>query len=172
MGLFLRRVLSLVAALVVMAGFYAFTVLVEGGDNRRGGDFLVREDPSPVTPISEVASSDARVLARAFGASMPVPGSPSQGSVASGSYHGYVTRTLQMQGAAGSVRGVRPAAAAPSIMPQDAVFLASDKALLGFPAMAAMEGGREIYALLTNDAAFLIVPSVPGNLAGFAPGDP
>lgn len=172
MGLLLRRAFAFIAALVVMGGFYAFAVLVEGGQDRRAEEFLVREDPVPMTPMEEIVSDDARVLTRAFGASMPVPGAPLRGSVVSGSYHGYGTRIVRMQGAAGSVAGIRPASAAPSIMPADAVFLSGGEALLGFPALESGPEGQKIFALLTADAAFLIIPNSPEGLSGFAPGDP
>ncbi len=172
MGLILRRILSFLTALAAMAAFYAFAVLVEGGDARRGGEFTVRDDPSPVTPAEEFTSGDARSLTRAFGASMPVPGSPLRGTVTQGGYHGYMTREIAMQGAAGSVRGIRPSSAAAGIMPKDAVFLASGEALLGFPALRAENVGQVMYALVTNDAAFLIIPNTPqGGLNGFAPDD-
>jgi hypothetical protein len=162
-----RRILAALLSLIVMAAFYVFAVMMEDEESKRTGEFLVAEERKPLTRMEDLKSADAVELARAFGAAIPLPEGLSDGLVQSGTYHGYPTRLVTLQGTLAQVRGIRPASAAPGLMPRDAVFLASGQALLGYPLLAAQGANGVMYSLLTEEAAFLIFPAAPPEPGGF-----
>ncbi len=171
-GRLLRRVLAFLLSILVMAAFYLVAVMMENEETRRSDRFLVEAAAVPLHRMEAVESADGRQLARAFGAALPLPEGLSSGRVEAGAYHGYVTRTVSAEGSAARVTGIRPASAAPGILPPEAVFAATDKALMGFPLLHAQEGGQEVYALVTGEAAFLIQPLAPPETGGFIPTEP
>ena len=162
-----RRLLAALLSLVVMAGFYVFAVMMEGEETKRTDEFLVAEEKETLTRIQDVQSADANELASAFGAALPLPEGLSEGLVGSGTYHGYTTRLITLKGTLSQVRGIRPASAAPALMPKDAVFLAGGQALLGYPLLAGLGEDGMVYSLLTGEAAFLILPAQPPETGGF-----
>ena len=159
-------------SLIVMGAFYVFSVMMEDEQSKRSDEFLVQAAEEPLRKMDAVRSADARALAQAFGAALPVPEGLQGGEVMSGSYHGYTTRSVTLEGKNARVTGVRPASAAPGLMQKDLLFLASDKALLGYSLMAAETDGGAVYSLLRDDAAFLITPLAPPDPGGFTLAEP
>jgi len=172
LGRVLRRVLAFLLSLLVMTAFYLVAVMMENEETRRSERFLVEAAAAQLLKIEPVESADGRLLARAFGAALPLPEGLGSGRVESGAYHGYITRTVSLEGTAARVTGVRPASAAPGIMPPEAVFMATDRALMGVPLLRAREEGQDVYALMTGEAAFLIRPHAPPDAGGFIPTEP
>lgn len=168
----LRRILAFALALVVVGLFYVFAVMLEGDRGKQDERFTVVADTRPLQAMQPLRSADANQLAEAFGVSLPLPEGFTQGQVEDLRYHGYLARKIQLQGSQALVTGIRPASAAPAIFPRDAVFVLSDKALLGQPLMQAQAAGRTIYALVQKDAAFLIEPLAEGQPGGFSQLEP
>lgn len=159
-----RRLLSLLLSLMLMAGFYVLAVMMEGEPGTAG------TSPAPSSPIQAVQtleSQDPKALARAFGSSLPLPEGFLRGKVEPGSFQGQTSLLIALEGEKASLRGIRPAHAASSIMPRDALFLPSGKALLGHELLVAGEGEQQVFALITEEAAFLITPKNPGNAGQF-----
>lgn len=168
----IRRLLAILMSLALMAAFYVFAVMMEDEESKRSDEFLVQADEAQLEKAEAFQSADARALAQAFGVPLPMPEGLINGSVRSGSYHGYTTRLIALEGAAARVTGIRPASAAPGILPGEMVFTASDKALLGYELLAAKRGDEVFYTLLTQDAAFLIIPLLPPETGGFSLAEP
>lgn len=152
----LRRLLSLLLSLLLVAMFYAFAVMMEGDQNRPSTQFVVEEVQQPLTDITPVQSQDANLLAERFGAAFPLPQGFQMGQVQNGRYHTYVTRLITLQGEQAVVTGIRPASAAAAIAPKDAQFTDSKRALLGYPMLVAKLSDHDLYSYITPDAAFFI----------------
>ena len=164
----IRRLLALLLSLAVMAVFYVFAIMMENEETKRTDEFVVEAPSEPLTPITAFQSLDAQQLADSFGAPIPLPEGFTSGGAADRTYHTYRTRIITLQGTAATITGVRPAAAAPSIMPKDAVFLAGSKALLGYPLLEAQGEGGMIFAMHTPEAVFLITPLTDAEPGGFS----
>ncbi|NLM86966.1 MAG: hypothetical protein GX171_09790 [Clostridiales bacterium] len=156
----IKRLLAIALSLLLVGLFYAFAVLMEGEDKRQSTQFVVEELAEPLTAITPVQSQDSKVLLERFGAAFPLPEGFTLGQVENGSYHGYQTRRITLQGKQALVTGIRPSSAAAQLAPKDAQFESTIRALLGYPLMIAQVDGYDAYSLITPDAAFLIqVPS-------------
>ena len=164
----IRRLLALLLSLFVMAVFYVFAIMMENEETKRTDEFVVEAPSAPLAPIAAFQSQDAQLLTDSFGAPVPLPEGFTSGEAADKTYHTYRTRIIILQGTAATVTGVRPAAAAPSIMPKDAVFLAGSKALLGYPLLEAKGEGGTVFAMHTPEAAFLITPFTETGPGGFS----
>lgn len=163
-----KRLLSLALALVVIALFYVSAVLLEGGDEGQAEQFVVEAASLPLLPgTAGYEGNDAQALADAFGAPLPVPEGFTEGATQDSRYHAYLSRRITLQGGKATVKGVRPASAAPSVLPGELLFTASDKALLGYPLLQAQADGQTVYALVMKDAAFYIIPAA-GEPGGFS----
>ena len=167
----LKRLLSLLTALVVIAIFYVSAVMLEGMNSPGEDRFTVEAASLPLVPGPGYRGSDAQALADAFGAPLPVPEGLLSGETLDGRYHTYPIRKLRLEGRQETVLGVRPASAAPAVLPKELVFTRSDKALLGYPLMQAQADNKTVYALVMKDAAFYIVPGaeVPGGFSLYEP---
>lgn len=156
-------------ALLLMAAFYVFAVMMESPDSQREG--LLMENPATtpeaVPDIQPLTSQDAHALAAAFGATLPLPEGFAGGSVQAGSYQGQVTRLVSLAGSKARVTGVRPASAIASLVPRDAAFTRTDKALLGVYLLSANLQSGTVYSLITQDAAYYIEPIHPPDAGGF-----
>lgn len=162
----IRKLLSLLVSLMLVAAFYVYAVLMEDESAKGDAQWVVEETAAPVLPMDAVVASDARTLAAAFGAAAPLPGGSLTGRVESGSYHGYTVRLLNAAGETLSVRGVRPASAAPLVVTRGLRYLAAASALLGFPVMTASKDGTFYYYFAAADAVFEIaVPAQSGQEA-------
>ena len=164
----IRRLLALLLSLAVMAVFYVFAIMMENEETKHTDEFVVEAPSEPLMPITAFQSLDAQQLADSFGAPIPLPEGFTSGGAADKTYHTYRARIITLQGTAATITGVRPAAAAPSIMPKDAVFLAGSKALLGYPLLEAQGEGGMIFAMHTPEAVFLITPLTDAEPGGFS----
>lgn len=168
-----KRLLALLLSLAAVALFYVFAVMMEDKENRPSNQFIVEAARAPLERMDSLQSQDGRLLAERFGVPLPLPAGFLGGEVRDLTWHAYLARTVTLRGESATVTGIRPAAAAPAILPGKAVFLASDKALLGYPLTQADTGNGMVYALVTPEAAFLIVPNTasgPGEFALMEPG--
>ncbi len=164
----LNRVLSFVLAILFIAAFYVFAVLLDTADEKGEEQFVVEMAVTPIGDITPIQSADAQVITNAFGAPLPVPEGFISGMVHNTTYHTYKAMQVSLQGQNAVVTGIRPASAAPKILDPSLVFLAGDRTLLGYPlAVAETDGGR-VYSLITEDAAFLIEPNDKELPGGFA----
>lgn len=154
-----KRILGFLLSLLVMAGFYVFSVMMQGEDSRQQDDLHPRQQAAGLQRITPLEGGDAAALAQAFGAPFPLPNGLVSGRVDNGSHQAAITRLLRLTGSQAQVQGVRPASAAPAIFPRDAAFLASRHTLLGYELLEAKQGGHTLYALITDQAAFLITPT-------------
>lgn len=163
----LRRLMAFLLSVSLMAVFYVFSVMMENEETKRTDEFVVAADAAPLKPIAPLQSSDARQLADAFGLAFPLPEGFQAGEVSDGVWHTYPTRQITLKGSQATVRGIRPAAAAAALLPRDAVFTASASALMGYPMMEAKAEGRTLYAFVTQDAAFLLIPHASAEASGY-----
>lgn len=163
-----RRLVALLLSLMVVGLFYVLSLMMENEESKRGNEFVVEAVVPPLSPMAPLDSADARQLSAAFGLAFPLPEGLSLGRVEDGSWHTYKTRILALEGSAARVLGIRPASAAAAIFPGGATFLAGQKALLGYPLLEAAVDGRQIYALVTEQAAFLIEPKLDGEPGAFS----
>ncbi|NLX82260.1 MAG: hypothetical protein GXZ04_00355 [Clostridiales bacterium] len=164
----LKRLVALLLSLAVITVFYLLAVMMEDEESKRTDQFVVEAQQKPLTPIQEIISEDPQRLVDAFGVPIPLPDRFESGRVTDFTWHTYPARLITLTGAQAVVKGVRPAAAAPSIIPKDADFKASDKALLGYAMLEAQVEGKTLYSLITRDAAFLIEPQEQNQPGGFA----
>ena len=163
----IRRIPAFLMALLLMAAFYIFAVMMEDEKTKRTDEFLVERVELPLTEVMEMESGDARALAEAFGAPIPVPDGALSGQVKNESYHARYARLVLLSGENARVTGIRPAAAAPHIMPPTLSFRASGQTLLGYELLQAKRDGGVVFAMITDDAAFLIEPQNPDDPGGF-----
>lgn len=163
-----QRLIALFLSLLVMAVFYVFAVMMEDEESKRSDTFVVEAVKSPLTRQDSLESSNAAQLAQAFGVALPLPEGFMTGRTRDFTWHAYPAREILLQGAAALVKGVRPAAAAAAILPREADFVSSSKALLGYQMLSAQWGGKTLYALVTKDAAFLIEPREQEDPGGFS----
>ena len=163
-----QRLTALLLSLLVMAVFYVFAVMMEDEESKRSDTFVVEAVQSPLVRQAGLESASPEQLAQAFGVAFPLPEGFEAGKTRDFTWHARPAREIILRGAAATVRGVRPAAAASAILPRDADFVSSSKALLGYQMLSAQAGGKTLYALVTKDAAFLIEPASLEEPGGFS----
>lgn len=171
----LRKIVSFLMALLLMAAFYVFAVMMESPDSQREAllhDSAATPKPEAIADMQPLTSQDAAALASAFGASLPLPEGFVTGSVQAGNHQGQVTRLVSLTGSMARVSGVRPASAIASLVPRDAAFSRTDKALLGAYLLTAQLPSGRVYSLITQHAAFYIEPINPPQAGGFSRVDP
>lgn len=164
----LNRIFSFALAIVFIGAFYVVAVLLDSTDEGKDTQFVVEMATLPLSPMQSLRSQDAQALTNAFGAPLPLPENFAIGQVEDTSYHTYQARKVHLQGENAQVFGIRPASAAPKIMDKSLTFLSAQRTLLGYPLSVAQTPTGPVYALLTEDAAFLITPisgELPGNFS-------
>ena len=164
----LKRLTALLLSQMVMAVFYVFAVLMEDEETKRSDSFVVEALHAPLSRQDSLQTDNAQQLADAFGVALPLPEGFVMGRTEDFGYHASPARRITLQGAAATVTGVRPAAAAAAILPAGASFVASSKALLGYQLLEARTEGGILYSLLTKEAAFLISPQSDEEPGGFS----
>lgn len=168
----IRKIFIFLIALLLMAAFYVFALMMEDKDSQQQNKFLVQEEPEKLVMIEAFHSQDSKALAKAFGVSLLLPEDFQSGGITSDSYHGYTTRLISLSGSKARVSGIRPASAAASLYPKDAAFTHTDQALLGFRLMQASTKTGTVYSLMTPYAAFLIEPLSPPQTGSFTLTEP
>lgn len=152
----LKKILTLVLSLLLIAVFYIYALLSEDVDARQPSPWTVAEEKAPLQSIGTVTATDSAALGRAMGSAAPLPASLSAGSVEDGSYHGYPVRLLHASAPGLSVRGVRPLSAAPLVRTTHVTYKPSGAALLGYPLIIAKDDTGFFYYMTTEDAAYEI----------------
>ncbi len=169
----IKRILSLVLALLLMATFYVYALLRENEETRRSDRWVVAEEDTGLQAFGGMQSTDPAALAKALGSTVPLPEMLLSGTVQDARYHGYYVRTLAASDGRASVRGVRPASASPLIRQNGLRFSSSEKTLLGYPLLEAQDGQHVYYYLVSDLAAFVLqLPLDQASLQGFVISQP
>lgn len=156
-----KRILGFALSLMVMAGFYVFSVMMQGDNSQPQAENTAAASQPALRQITPLQSGDPEALYTAFNAPFPLPVGLVSGSVENSAFQTSYARVLRLVGSQAQVTGVRPATAAPLIFPKEAAFVSSSRTLLGFELLEARQADATLYALVTDQAAFLIVPSGP-----------
>lgn len=164
----LNRIFSFMLAVLFIAAFYVFAVLLDTADDKQDEQFVVEMAVTPLSPMEMVQSQDPQAIANAFGAPLPLPEGFVSGKAEDTSYHGYPARQVMLQGEKALVTGIRPASAAPKILGKELVFLAGGRTLLDYPLAVAQTEKGPVYSLTTEEAAFLITPLTDELPGGFS----
>lgn len=152
----IKKLLSLLIALLMMSTFYLYALMREDEESKRSEQWVVEGADAQLSAFGGLESTDGQALARAMGSLIPLPRSLSLGQVKDGSYHGYYARQLTATDGQSTVLGVRPASASPLIRPEGLAFSPSERTLLNYPLLRAMDGQQSYYYLVTDAAAFLL----------------
>ena len=164
----LNRILSFVLAVLFIAAFYVFAVLLDTADDKQDKQFVVEMAVTPLSPMEMVQSQDPQVITNAFGAPLPLPEGFVSGKTENTSYHSYQARQVVLQGEKALVTCIRPASAAPKILDKELVFISGERSLLGYPLAVAETENGPVYSLMTEEAAFLITPLTDEMPGGFS----
>lgn len=167
----MKKLASLVLALILMTAFYLYALLREDEATKGTDRWVVASEDTVFKAQGASLSAQPADLASAMGVPLPLPDGLTSGEVKDGSYHGYYVRILQASDGQRTVHGVRPASAASMLRGDELVFAQSDKTLMSYPLLQAELDGKSYYYLSTELAAFVIeVPagiSDDDALAGF-----
>lgn len=152
----IKKLISLLLALLLMAAFYIYALMREDEQTKRTDEWVVAGENKQLAAFGGVESTDPRVLAQAMDSVLPLPGGLTGGSVRDSSYHGYYTRLLEATDGESVVFGVRPASASPMIRKAGLAFTHSEKTLLSYPLLWAEDDAYSYYYLVTDTAAFVL----------------
>lgn len=152
----IKKILSVVLALILMASFYLYALLREDEETKRTDRWVVAEEDAALSARGPLESTDPQALANAMGITLPLPQSLLTAGVADDSHHGYYARRLTATNGHSTVWGVRPASASPMIRPAGVAFGQSDKTLMGYPLLAGQDAQYLYYYLATDQAAFVL----------------
>ena len=169
----IKKILSLVLALLLMATFYLYALLRENEETRRSDRWVVAEEDTGLKAFGGMQSNEPAALAKALGSTVPLPETLLEGTVQDTRYHGYYVRTLYASDGHATVRGVRPASASPLIRQDGVRFSSSEKTLLGYPLLEAQDSQYVYYYLVSELAAFVLqLPMDQASLQGFVISQP
>lgn len=152
----IKKILSLLIALLLMAAFYIYALLREDEQTKRTDEWVVAGEDTKFAVFGGIDSTDPQILAQAMDSLLPLPGNLTSGSVRDSSYHGYYTRILEATDGESTIWGVRPASASPSIRKTGLSFAHSDKTLLSYPLLWAEDDVNSYYYMITDTAAFFL----------------
>lgn len=151
----IKKLLTLLMALVLMASFYLYALMREDEETKRSEQWVVAGGEE-LKAFGGLDSTDGKALARAMGSLIPLPEQLSAGQVTDSSYHGYYVRQLRATDGLSTVLGVRPASASPLIRPEQLSFQHTDRTLLNYPLLKASDELYSYYYLVTDAAAFIL----------------
>lgn len=152
----MRRLLSLIVSLILMAAFYVYAVMREDDETKRTEQWVVAESETELSANGGVVSTSADTLARALGASVPLPQTLVSGEVSDETWHGYYARKLVATDGVLRVSAVRPLSAAPMIRDGALQFAPGGRSLFGFPLLEAQDDQYHYAFLVTQDTAVMI----------------
>lgn len=152
----IKKVFALLMALLLMASFYLYALMREDEESKRSEQWVVAGAGDQLSAFGGLESTDGQALAMAMGSLVPLPRTLSQGQVSDSSYHGYYARQLMATDGQSTVLGVRPASASPLIRPEGLAFSQTDRTLLNYPLLRAMDEQHSYYYLVTDAAAFIL----------------
>jgi len=164
MGKFLRALPLAALTLLLMAGVYVASVLLQLPGDTDEGSFVVQDDPEPVTRMQAADMNDAQALSRLFGAPLPyLPGLAVEGHGGNATHDGETVRMATLRYDGVIITAVRPASAAPLLLRGDlSVSLRSDLTVLNLPAVLSSRGGQQCVYLSSENAAYAIyAPQAP-----------
>lgn len=156
----MRRLLSFLTSLLLMAAFYVYAVMREDSETKRTEQWVVAAEQTQLAPSGGALSTDSRALVRALGAAVPLPRKLLSGRVEDASWHGYYARRLTADDGVTRVSAVRPMSAAPLIRGASLTFASHGRSLYGFPLLEAEDEDMRYLFLITGDAAVMIVTPV------------
>ena len=121
-------------------------------------NYVVVEEPEPITRMQPATMNDARALAGLFGATLPyLPGYAMRGQGDNASYEGSVARIATLQYSGVTISAVRPASAAPLLLHEDlSVQLRNGLSVLNLPAVLAEKGSARCVYFSSADAAYTV----------------
>ena len=151
-----KKLASLILALILMSAFYLYALLREDEETKGTERWIVAAVDRDFKAQGTITSLDPAALASAMGLAVPLMPQPQQGEVKDADYHGYYVRLIYASDGEMTVRGVRPASAAPMLRDKDLIFLQSEKTLMNYPLLKAQKDGQNYYFLSTESAAFVI----------------
>ena len=159
----MKKLVALILALILMTAFYLYALLREDEATKGTDRWVVASENTIFKAQGTTVSNQPADLASAMGVALPLPEELISGEVADGSYHGFYVRLLQASDGQRTVRGVRPSSAAPMLRETELVFSQSDKTLMSYPLLHAVQDAKSYYYLSTDLAAFVI--EVPENMS-------
>lgn len=152
----MRRLISLIVSLILMAAFYLYAVTREDEETKHTEQWVVDAPQEALTANGGVVSTDGVTLVRAMGAPIPLPSTLSAGQVSDESWHGYYVRRLTATDGQTRVDAVRPLSAAPILRGNTLTFAPGGLSLFGFPLLEAQDESLHYAFLVTQEAAVLI----------------
>jgi hypothetical protein len=155
----MKKIPLILLAIVLICAFCLYALMQK--DDSTDHRYVVQGVKATLAPLSPVASSEGKDLARALCANAPLPSVIQSGYVQERSYQGQRARLLSAVGENVTIQGVTPLIAAPLIRSQDAAFASSQLTLFGYSLLSAQRGEYFVYYLTTEDAAFEISINAP-----------
>jgi len=152
----IKKILSLLMALLLMAAFYIYALLREDEQTKRSDEWVVAGEDTQLQAFGGLESSDSKALAQAMDSLLPLPKDLTSGSVQDSSYHGYYARVLEATNGESTVWGICPASASPMIRKAGLSFGHTDKTLLSYPLLWAEDDAYSYYYMVTDAAAFVM----------------
>ncbi len=152
----MRRLLSLIVSLILMAAFYLYAVMREDDETKRTEQWVVAAEQQELAPNGGAVTTDPGVLVRAFGAPVPLPQTLLQGQVSDTTWHMYYARLLTASDGATQVSAVRPLSAAPMVRDSALSFAPGGRSLFGFPLLEAQDDTHRYAFLVTQEVAVMI----------------
>jgi len=149
----LKRILSILASLLLMGAFYIYAVL-QKNDETENLTWLVQEEKITLNSIDEIISTDAQILVNSFSVEAPLPEKILSGKCYDTKYKGKLVHILEINAENMQIKGVTPAFAAPLVRKTNLRFLNDNVALFGFPLLKAQDNFNTVYLIVTNKAAF------------------
>lgn len=151
----IKRILSFLFSLLLMASFYIYAVMREDEESKRAGQWLVAEESPVLEAMGSLAAIDPVALAQKMGSQIMLPRPLSQAQVKDAAYHGRYARLLEAQGGQIQVYAVRPLAAAPLIRPGGIAFTARGRALFGLPLLEGQDDQYTYFFASARDTAYV-----------------
>lgn len=152
----MRRLISVIISLILMASFYLYAVMREDDETKRTEQWVVAAEQDALSANGGTVSTEGRALARVMGAAIPLPQTLTAGEVRDDSWHGYYARRLTATDGQTRVTAVRPLSAAPLIRKDALTFAPGGRSLFGFPLLEAQDDLAHYAFLVTQEAAVMI----------------
>ena len=151
------RIFLVLGTLVLMAVVYVSTILLQIPEEETD-NYVVVDEPEPVTRMQPAAMNDASALAELFGAPLPcLPGYAMRGQGDNASYEGSAARIATLQYSGVTISAVRPASAAPLLLHEDlSVQLRNGLSVLNLPAVLAEKGNARCVYFSGANAAYTV----------------
>ena len=156
--------------LAAMAAAYTLAVVLHMPTQVQSEDYVVVEDPVPVTPMQPASMNDPQGLARLFEAPIPaLPGYAVSGEGGNTAHDGETARVAVLRYEGLTIMAVQPASAAPLLLREELnVSLRGDVTVLGLPAVMAERDGAFCVYFSNSWAAYSVYASQADEASFFA----